>query len=238
MNYTVPDITKTAQADTSLAPDAATYNPTGQWDVTKDQTVQGQVQGIIASNSPLMQMAKTSALQQANAKGLANSSMAIGAGQMAMYNAALPMAQADAGTQANAAKYKADTTNQAAQFNASAQNQVNQFNTQQKNAQDQWNAGQLNDITKSKLEFENRTQLASMEANYKTLMQVNQSASDMYQQAIKNISDIQTSPDVTGAAKTTLINNQITLLNTGMALMEKMNGMTGLRGLFGTQNNG
>ena len=52
--------------------------------VGNDSTVQGQLGGILASGSPLMQQADTSANQAMNAKGLLNSSMAVGAGENAM----------------------------------------------------------------------------------------------------------------------------------------------------------
>ena len=59
--------------------------------------VQGRVNSITSSGSPLMQAAMTRAKQDANRRGLMNSSMAAGAGQMAVINAALPIANADAG---------------------------------------------------------------------------------------------------------------------------------------------
>jgi hypothetical protein len=59
--------------------------------------VEGRVNRITSSGSPLMQAAMTRAKQDANRRGLMNSSMAAGAGQMAVINSALPIAQADAG---------------------------------------------------------------------------------------------------------------------------------------------
>lgn len=90
------------------------------WNVDpKTQTVAGQLSSVIASNSPLMQQARTRATQSMNGRGLVNSSMATGAADSAMYDAAMPIAQADASTYANAGKYNADTANQfTAQRNA------------------------------------------------------------------------------------------------------------------------
>ena len=53
---------------------ADSYDPT-KWNVDKDQTVQGQLSNIISADSPLMQQAKTGALQQMNQRGLINSSI-------------------------------------------------------------------------------------------------------------------------------------------------------------------
>lgn len=93
-----------------------------KWNVTDDQTVSGQVRKLIDENNPLQQQAETRARQQMNAGGLMNSSMAVQAGQAAMYDAALPIAQADAGTYGRAAAYNADTENQFAGKNVDASN--------------------------------------------------------------------------------------------------------------------
>ena len=97
------------------------------WNIGKNQTVQNQLQGIIAANSPLMEQARTGALQQMNQRGLMNSSMAIGAGQDAVIRNALPIAQQDATLYGNRAKYNADVANQMEQLNVGAENQARQF---------------------------------------------------------------------------------------------------------------
>lgn len=114
------------------------------WNVSAPQTVAGQVSGLIASNSPLMQQAATQAAQQQNERGLLNSSMAIGAGQAAVIGAALPIAQQDATTNANAANFNAGVANQTGQFNTTAQNAANQFNTGALNTQSGENQQSLN----------------------------------------------------------------------------------------------
>lgn len=79
--------------------------------VQPNQTVQGQLQQIIATDSPLMQQARARAMQTANARGMLNSSMAASAGESAMYDAAMPIAQQDAGTYADAAKFNVGEQN-------------------------------------------------------------------------------------------------------------------------------
>lgn len=277
---------------------AASAGAATNWNVDSNQLVDSQVGRIIDQNSPLMQQAETRAKQGMAGRGLLNSSMAVGAGQSALYDAAMPMAQQNAQTYAQAAnqnanaantraqfdagnvqqanlananaqnqtaQYNAQATNsqnqfnagaqnqaglsyaqaqnQASQYNAGAQNQTNQFNTQQSNAagqfntqqsnaQNQYNAGQANDMIKTGVESDNKLQLAGIEQNYKTLMQANQSAADMYQQTIKNIEAIQTNKDVTAESKTAYIANQTTYLKTYMGMLEKMNNMTGLKDLL------
>lgn len=85
-------------------------NPTG-WDVQPNETVRSQLQQIIADDSPLMQQARTRALQTANSRGLLNSSMARTAADSAMYDAAMPIATQDASTYARAGEFNSNTKN-------------------------------------------------------------------------------------------------------------------------------
>ena len=275
----------------------------------KTTTVQGLLGQIMAQDNPLMQQARTMSQQQMASRGLLNSSMAIGAGQDALYRVAMPIAQQDAQAYNNtdqfnaqaknnmsqynasnqqqtalanmqaqnaASQYGAEALNQSAAQNAQAQNQIkqynasneqqvalanaqarnsmnqfnagnqfsaqqanmqaqnnmNQFNAQQTNAQGQFNATQTNDLIKTQLEFGNRTQLANIEASYKTLMQANQSAGDLYQQTVKNITDIQSNADMEPDTKASAIANQLSYLQTGLNILGKMNNISGLQELL------
>ena len=71
---------------------------------TPDQYVSTQLTRDIAQNSPYMQLARQSGLNQANSRGMLNSSIAAGASQGAAIQAAMPMAQADAAMLANLQK--------------------------------------------------------------------------------------------------------------------------------------
>lgn len=81
------------------------------WDVTPNQTVAHQLEQIISADSPLMQQARMRAMQSANASGLLNSTMAASAGESALYDAAMPIAQQDAGTYADSGRFNADASN-------------------------------------------------------------------------------------------------------------------------------
>jgi hypothetical protein len=91
--------------------------------VEKDSTVQGQIGGIIDKNSPLMQRAATRADQSSNRRGLLNSSMAVQAGESALYDAALPIAQQDAATNFRSQELNQGAGNEAYRFNAGSGNQ-------------------------------------------------------------------------------------------------------------------
>lgn len=104
------------------------------------ETVQGQLTGIIDAGSPLMERARARALEQANSRGLLNSSMAVGAGESALYDHALQIATPDAATYTQASRDNQGVKNQVAQFNAGSFNQNQQFN-----------AGAFNDAERTNL---------------------------------------------------------------------------------------
>lgn len=86
------------------------------------ETVSGQIKNIIDENSPLQQQAEARSMQEMNKRGLLNSSMAVTAGQSALYDAALPIAQADASVYGKAADYNTALTNQGRMYNADTAN--------------------------------------------------------------------------------------------------------------------
>lgn len=94
------------------------------WNVGTDQTVAGNLAATLDAGGPLMDRATTKAAQASNSRGLLNSTIGIQAGQAALYDAALPIAQQDASTKANAAQVNAQTANTTSQFNANATNQA------------------------------------------------------------------------------------------------------------------
>lgn len=115
------------------------YTPTNRT-VDANQTVQGQIGDIVAKNSPLQQLAESRSTQRMNDRGLINSSMAIGAGQSALYDAAMPIAQADAQTYGRAAEMNQVAANQASQFGAQATNTASLANAEAGNRSDEQQA--------------------------------------------------------------------------------------------------
>jgi len=145
--------------------------------------------------------------------------------------------QTTANTENTAATWNAGATNQTAQTNAAATNQIGQSNTaaqntmiqtntQNANAAAQWNAGQQNAAVTQAMDLNSRETLANIEADYKQVMQVNSSAGTMYEQAMKNISDIQTNANVSD--KATAIASQLAWLKSGMQMIQNLNGITNL----------
>lgn len=72
-------------------------------DVTKQETVAGQMEGLLSKESPLTTMARTKTAEEANKRGLLNTSLAVQAGEAAAIQSALPIAQQDAKTYAESA---------------------------------------------------------------------------------------------------------------------------------------
>ncbi len=203
----------------SPAPTAATaatttptlQDPAVKWDVNPNQTVQGQVKDIIADNSPIMQQAETRALQKANARGLMNSSIAVGAGQSAVLDEALPMAQQDA------AMYGAQ--NQVNSQNSQLQTNVALNNSAAANDISKFNASESNQVLKLGMDAQTKTELAGIEANYKQLMQSSAGAADLYKQMVQNAANIMSSKDLDSSGKAQAIKNQVALLNSGLGII-------------------
>lgn len=130
-------------------------------------TVAGRLDQTLNPNSPLMQRAQFFANQQANSRGLLNSSMATSAAQAAMTDAGLQIAAPDAAAFNQFALQNMNARNQQAQFNADQLNRVNTANASQRmeagkiNADNfirtqQFNAGQQNDIAKLEASINSR----------------------------------------------------------------------------------
>ena len=186
---------------------AATYTSSQRTVDPTKETVAGQMKGLIDENSPYMQMARTSANQQMNSRGLLNSSMANTASDVAAYQAALPIAQADASVY--------DTNSKQ---NLAYQNEALKTNTASINDMTGKNMSSTVEAMKTNMDAATKTQLATIEADYKTTMQNSATASELYKQTVKNISDIQANKDMTLEAKQAAVNNQYYLMKQGFQI--------------------
>jgi hypothetical protein len=110
----------------------AMYAPTTRDIDQQTGTVQGQVNSILATDSPLMQRARTLATQQMAGRGLVNSSMNAGAGVAAMTDKAMAMGAQDANAYNQAASENVAAKNVSGQFNAGALNTASLQTGQQK----------------------------------------------------------------------------------------------------------
>ena len=223
-----------------------------------NETVQGQLEGIMSSNSPLMQRARSKALDQMNSRGLLNSSMAVGAGEAALYDVAVPIATNDANTFSQASRDNQAVGNDTSKFNANAFNTAEQFNAGEFNAAERFNTGEANQTARVNADAGNRlsitriqeagqnqrldkqiaanrqiaelnnaaaVQLEQIRSNNQALIQGSANAGQIYSQGQANIVAIQTDPNLSQAAKDQLINQQLSFMQSGMAVSGRVAGM-------------
>ena len=185
----------------TIAPPAA-VTPT-QWKADPASTVEGRINSIIQQDSPLMQQAETRGLQRAAKSGLLNSSIAVGAAQGAVLDAAAPIANADASIAARQGE-----------FNAGESNKANMFNTELGVKTQQFNIGEQNKINLEKIRNDNSV-----------LLEQNKGAAqlyDTYQRAINQILNNNTL-DITN--KDAAIQAQLGMMQSGMAMYASVSGL-------------
>lgn len=193
-----------------------------------------------------MTQATTNAQNMMNERGLINSSQAITAGQGALYTAATPIATADANTYATAATNTTAAQNAAAAANAAATNtaglqtaagqtSTSQFNTGQTNAalsgeaaasntvaqQAQSNAAALANIQANGVI---NTQITNLTDQNKTLLQTSAGAAQIYNQALTNLSNIITNPNLTADQQTTALNDGVAQLQDALNILSTIAG--------------
>ena len=156
-----PPVSAPAQAPTGYN---ATSAAASVWKPDANSTVQGQLKNVLDAGGPLMSRATTRAAQQVNERGLLNSSIGVSAGQSALYDAATPIATADANTFAAAGKTNAELGSQVGMFNANATNDAAKFGTGATNDA----ATQVRDI-QAKAESQNRQLTAQEQAQIRDI---------------------------------------------------------------------
>lgn len=186
--------------------------------------------GAAATQGAMIDAMAPIANQDASAMNTMNTTNASAVNQTLSQNTAAKNSAA----QSNQAAINAQRS-QNAQFEQQANMQeaateadIGKFNAQQSNAMNQFNVQQKNDLLKQTLDLNNRTDLANIESKYKSLMQLNTSASGIYEQVLKNVSDIQNNKDLNKDTKTASIKAQMTYLNNTLRLLESINGVNNL----------
>lgn len=160
-----------APAPSNVPEATAAVAGTTDWQPGSDATVQGQLTTILDKGSPLMDRAATKALQGMNQRGLLNSSIAVGAGQSALYDAAMPIAQQDAAVNADAGKFNAGAKNTAALTNAGLSTDVSKFNAGSKVSTQQQEADFAHQERMQTADIGSRYDLANMDAQTRIALQ-------------------------------------------------------------------
>lgn len=197
---------------------------------TPEQTVAGQMQGLMDPNNPFIQQARTRARVSGNARGLLNSSLIESAADSAAYDAALPIAQADAAQFGRAAEFNASTANQFAmadkaqafdlekmdrqaaitlsQMSAEQQNIVARLAAQQGYNLETINANQVNDLAKFAAQVEAQNQQAEAKYGYDRGLVEIQKASNLEIASLESQYRLQTQ----GSTSATSIMNQLSAM--------------------------
>lgn len=231
---------------TPAAPAQATsYKPTllgdpSTWNVTGDQTVQGQMQKLIDPNSPYYQQWATAGAQDAAARGFTGNSSIRDTGILdSVMRGATPIATSDANTFAKAAGYNTDQENQFAMANQAASNTAGQVNanigaglsnaqtsantskygadttsTTQKYLSDQSAATQL---AVSKMSNQSQQTISQLHDANSVLLQNNQSAQAAYNSYVSAVANIDIQPSMDAAAKAAAIATQTQIFNSTIA---------------------
>jgi hypothetical protein len=214
-----------------------TYNATTTQVNAPTETVQGQVNSILATDNPLMQRARTLATQQMAQRGLVNSSMNAGAGVAAMTDRAMQMGAQDAQTYSQRALANTEATNQANQFNTSATNDLYKFgqNAQlQTNLATQQQAAALQAQTQGEKSVAER-QLIDNQAQLDRLgLQINANkqtipttfAANISNTAMTGVNSIMADGNMNADAKKAAIANLVTYANSQISWAEKFYGTT------------
>ena len=227
-----------AQSTPATQNTATTYNPTTgtapQYTLNPaTDTTSGQLNSVIDQNSPLMQRAKALGMQTANDRGMLNSSIAAGEAQNAVLAAATPIAQSNAAANLQTGLTNVQNANTMAQTNVQQQNQAaaagaqavntaslqNVQNTQQTNLA---NASEINKINSLAVDENTKLMLQNIVSGNAQLIQGNAELGQMYNSTMQNIQAITMSTTMDAAAKQAAVNNQITLLNQGLAASQSV----------------
>jgi len=194
--------------------DTTTLKPS----VDPDETVAGQMQKVMDSSSPLLQKARTQAAQAANKRGLSNTTMAVQAGEQAVLNTALPIAQQDAATHATRGN-----------MNQQFQQQVGggQYGTgliganlaaQQTLGQDQQTRTQANMNLQQQLDLGklDRQVYANTRGSYMNAI------NEIIRQSNISVGNLQVAPDISSADKARMLEDQGKLLETHIKLYKNI----------------
>jgi hypothetical protein len=195
------------------------------WKVTPEQTVEGRIQSIINPNNPIIASARADAVDEMNARGLSNSTLATTAADKAAFAAAIPIAQADAATFAKAGGYNADIQNQMAMQKAQLANQLGIAGLQ---SDTQKQIAQLNADTQkytAGLDAQTRTTLQDMQNKNQLVIQTNSQAATIFNQAVAAISQLQNNDKMDATSKTQAIAQIIQNVNNQLSAMSKAAGV-------------
>jgi hypothetical protein len=209
------------------SPGAAQLGTPTQWNITPDQTVQGQMKNLIDPNSPYYQQWATAGAQDAAARGFTGNSSIRETGIMdSVMRGATPIATADASTYAKAAGYNADMPNQFAMKNADMQTQMAQANLSA-NTQ-KFVAGLSAQTQRDVANMNNQSQATISQAHdaNSALIASNSNAKEAYNNYVAAVAQIDQNDKMDATAKQSAIITQTQIFNNAIAGLKAANSGT------------
>lgn len=119
--------TRSTNDPNSTLTTASGYDPEATVLDEQKDTVSGRIDSILAKDSPILRNALTRSKQDANRRGLMNSAMAVGAGQQALIETALPIASQDASQSYDANRTSVAARNDALRYGADNLNRLGEI---------------------------------------------------------------------------------------------------------------
>lgn len=208
----------------SLAPATMQTYKAAQTEVTPNMLAAGNLASITDPNSQLMVQAATAGNQQANKRGLQNSSIGISAAQDSMLRAATPIAQQDASTQAGIAQANTGALNQAGQFNAGAANTATLTAQQLTSQQTIAKASNDTQIAVARMSADTQQKMAEIQQTNQKLLQSNSQAATAMSNYSATVANIQASKDMGEDAKQQAVDAQLTNLRNTLAALQSQSG--------------
>lgn len=204
---------------------AAQLGDPTKWEVTDEQTVEGRINRLTDPNSALQSVARARAKDEAAGRGLLNSAMAVTAGELAGYEAALPIAQADAATFAKAAGYNADMGNQFKVRNVDSRNQYGLQGMQNDLQRELAMINRDTQVQITRLQADLQNQANAIANENKNLLETNAQAAGAFNTAMSAINNIQNNANLDANAKTQAIANVWHDLQIQLTMMGQLMGM-------------
>jgi hypothetical protein len=207
-------------------PPATTFTP----ELKPEETVEGRVTGLLSKDSPLRRLAETYAIQTANKRGLADSSIAAGEGFKAEMSYATPIATADAQALQGQRQSVLSGNIQKDLYGTQAgySSQLSKQEAEQKKAlssQETVQTATLENI-RSNAEDAIKTKLAIMEIGTREKAALGQSIGELGKIFTEQVSNIQRDPNVSAENKPAAIASAESAYKANIGTMASIYGAT------------
>lgn len=195
------------------------------WTISPDQTVEGRINNLTDPNNPLIAQARSRALGTMNGRGLLNSSIAMGAADSAAYDAATPIATADAANASKVAGYNTDQKNQFAIKNLDdATNRYN-IDTSAKTSRDNAQLSADTQVKIKQLDAEQQSKLEEIKSKDNAIIQNSNIASSAYDKYANTLYNNSVNKDMTPEARYQADQNAFNIYQQQLSLASKLMGV-------------